>query len=108
MGNCNTRKFPDPGSSTSWRRCGYYNDWIFSEKFCTPIHHNGSNDSKFCNGVGGESEWRLRKPVYMQSLTDFIQGGDASVSALQTVIPQSGEQFEKILWTELTTMVNKW
>ena len=96
MGNCNTRKFPDPGSSTSWRRCGYYNDWIFSEKFCTPPVDNGSNDSKFCNGVGGESEWKLRTPAHKQSPTEFIEGGGNSVSALQDVIPQSGDKFQEI------------
>jgi len=96
MGNCNTRKFPEPGSSTSWRRCGYYNDWIFSQEFCTPYTDNGSNDSKFCNGVGGEGEWKLRTPAHKQSETDFVQGGSNSVSALQSVIPQSGDTFNKI------------
>ncbi len=96
MGNCKTRQSPPIGNSTYWRQCGYYNDWVFNEKFCTPTIGNNSNDSKFCNGIGGEGEWKLRSAAHQQSESEFIQGGGNAVSALQTVIPQSGQEFDTI------------
>lgn len=96
MGNCNTRKFPEDGSSKSWRQCGAYNDWTTDENFCTPVTNNNSNDAKFCNGIGGESEWKLRKPAHQQSENEFIQGGDNSATALQAVISKSGQAFDDL------------
>ena len=96
MGNCGSRKFPPDGSSTFWRHCGAYNDWVTNDNFCTPLFGNGGNDVKFCNGVGGEGEWKLRTPAHQQSQTAFVQGGGNSVEALQTVIPTSGDIFDQI------------
>lgn len=96
MGNCDSRKFPPDGSSTYWRHCGAYNDWVTNDNFCTPLFGNNSNDSKFCNGVGGEGEWKLRTPAHQQSQSAFIVGGGNSVQALQDVIPSTGDTLEKI------------
>lgn len=90
MGNCDSRKFPPDGTNTFWRKCGYYNDWVTNDNFCTPLFGNDGNDKKFCNGVGGENEWKLRTPAHQQSQTAFIEGGGNSVSALQSTIPTSG------------------
>ena len=96
MGNCDSRKFPPDGSSTFWRHCGSYNDWVTNENFCTPLFNNNGNDAKFCNGIGGEGEWKLRTPAHEQSKDSFRQGGGNSVEALQTVIPTSGPILDEI------------
>ena len=97
MGNCDSRKFPPSSDDLYWRHCGAYNDWVTNENFCTPLFGNDFRDSQYCNGIGGENEWKLRTPAHQQSKDGFINGGGNCVTALQEVIPQSGDTFEKIV-----------
>ncbi len=97
MGNCNTRVFPPGSTDPQWRHCGAYNDWVTNGNFCTPLFGNDGNDVKYCNSIGGESEWALRTPAHQQSQNAFIQGGGNSVSALQSVIPTSGNVYDEIV-----------
>jgi len=73
MGNCDSRKSPANPYSPTWKRCGYYNDWIFDPNFCMPA--SSGKDSEFCNSIGGKNEWKVRTPSYKQDIGNFVYGG---------------------------------
>lgn len=94
--NCPTRKFPPNSTDSYWKRCGGYNDWVVHPNFCQRKVNNSGQGSQYCNGIGGQGEWKLRTPAHIQNKNAWIQGGGNSVTSLQTVIPQTGLIYEVI------------
>ena len=92
--SCGDRHQQISGNSTAWRKCGTYNDWIMYENFCMPTIQSYHHDTNFCNGLGGQGEWKVRTPSYQQSEEAFIKGGGNSVTDLQKAIKGTPEQIQ--------------